>query len=189
VGRPTGQKTMNRRPWIMIAAIAIAASDASAAPSEFFRLSGSMILESGDTWSIAGKRYRLYGVQSCLRGTTYTDRQNRKKDCGNASLAVLAAFIQDTHPSCAPIVQRADLTYVVCYAIVAGQPLDLGTMLISEGFGFAALDQNGIPVNPAYAVAEQQARSRRAGLWQFSDVHHPSVLIGKATGARQRGSQ
>jgi endonuclease YncB( thermonuclease family) len=180
---------MNRPAWILVAAIAIIASDATAAPSELFRFSGSVTLESGDTWSIAGKRYRLYGVQSCLRGTGYTDRQNRKKDCGDASIAVLAAFIQDTHPSCAPITQKADLTYVVCYATVAGQRLDLGTILISEGFGFAALDPNGIPVNPAYAVAEQQARSRRAGLWQFPDVQHPSVLIGRAAGVKQRGSR
>ncbi|MBW6425739.1 thermonuclease family protein [Rhizobium sp. XQZ8] len=179
---------MMRGASILAATIAIIASPCAAASSEFFSLSGDMTLESGDTWSIGAKRYRLYGVQSCIRGTSYTDRRGSKQDCGDASLAVLAAFMQDTRPSCAPIVPDADLTYAVCYATVAGQRLDLGTMLISEGFGFAALDPSGLPINPAYAVAEQHARARKAGLWQFPDVQHPSLLIGRASGADQRRS-
>lgn len=160
---------------VMIAALT---SCEAAAQQEFFRLTGSVTLESGDAWSMADRRFRLYGVQSCLRGTTYTDLQNRQRDCGDASLAVLSAFIKDTAPFCAPIVTNADLTYVVCYATVAGKRLDLGTSMISEGYAFASLDLHGLPINPAYAVAEQDARSRKAGLWQFPDVRHPSVLIG-----------
>ena len=53
-----------------------------------------------------GRRYRLYGVQTCLRGTTYTDHAGQRRDCGEASLAVLAAYITDTHPVCATMVGR-----------------------------------------------------------------------------------
>lgn len=162
------------------AAIAMLWWSETAAQQEFFRLFGSMILESGDAWSMSGRRFRLYGVQSCLRGTVYTDLQNRRRDCGDASLAVFSAFIKDTGPSCAPIVKSADVTYVVCYATVAGKKIDLGTAMISEGYAFASLDRQGLPLNPAYAVAEQEARSRKAGLWQFPDIQHPALVMGKA---------
>lgn len=163
--------------WVIFAAFT---GFEAAAQQEFFRLSGSVSLESGDAWTMLRQRFRLYGVQSCLRGTGYTDLQNRRRDCGDASLAVFSAFIKDTGPSCAPIVKSADVTYVVCYATVAGKKLDLGTAMISEGYAFAALDRQGLPLNPAYAVAEQEARSRKAGLWQFPDIKHPALLMGKA---------
>lgn len=169
--------TFWRSCWVTIATLSFSET---AAPQEFFRLSGSMILESGDAWSMSGRRFRLYGVQSCLRGTVYTDLQNRRRDCGEASLAVFSAFIKDTTPSCAPIVRSPDLTYVVCYATVAGRKLDLGTAMISEGYAFAQLDTQGLPVNPTYAVAEQEARSRKAGLWQFPDIQHPALVMGRA---------
>ncbi|KAA0693754.1 thermonuclease family protein [Neorhizobium sp. P12A] len=153
---------------------------ASTAPAQsgYTPLGDGITLETGDTWSLDGHRFRLYGVQSCLRGTSFTVSPGDTRDCGEASLAVLAAFIRDTRPACAPVAQNTSLSYVLCFSTVGGHSLDLGTILISEGFDFAALDNKGLPVNPAYAVAEQEARSRRAGLWQFADVQHPSVLIG-----------
>ncbi|PWE53697.1 succinoglycan biosynthesis protein exoi [Metarhizobium album] len=168
----------------LVVSLAIAAN-ALAAPAGYTVLESGIALESGETWSRAGQRYRLYGVQSCLRGTAFTNKAGLKQDCGDASMAVLSAFIKDTHPACAPVARSAALTYVVCYATVAGTQLDLGTALISQGFAFAALNADGIPVNPAYAVAEQDAKGRSAGLWAFPDVQHPSVILGKATTARE----
>jgi len=156
--------------------------------ADYFGVPQGAVLESGDTWSADGQRYRLYGLQSCLRGTAYTDRAGQKRDCGDASLAVLAAFLRDTRPACAPIAKASSITYVVCVATVSGNKLDLATMLITEGYGFAALDAKGMPINAAYAVAEQEARKRKAGLWQFPDIQHPSVRLSRA--ARQdEGSQ
>ncbi len=161
----------------------LAGLTATVAAADDFSVPQGAVLESGDTWSADGQRYRLYGLQSCLRGTAYTDRSGQKQDCGDASLAVLAAFLKDTRPACAPIVKASSITYVVCAATVSGQKLDLATMLITEGYGFAALDAKGMPINAAYAVAEQEARIRKAGLWQFPDLQHPSVLLSHA--ARQ----
>jgi endonuclease YncB( thermonuclease family) len=162
---------------------------ASSAPAQsgYTPLGDGITLETGDTWSLDGHRFRLYGVQSCLRGTSFTISPGETRDCGEASLAVLAAFIRDTKPACAPVAQNTSLSYVLCFAWVGNHSLDLGTMLISEGFDFAALDDQGLPVIPAYAVAEQEARARRAGLWQFADVQHPSILVGRAaTDPRER---
>ena len=152
---------------------------AIAQQEEYLPLHPGIVLESGDTWMDAGRRYRLYGVQSCLRGSSFTNNQGRKLDCGDVSLAFLAAFIKDLKPFCAPIVRRADLTYVVCFATVAGSKLDFGTILISRGYAFAGLGEDALPINPAYAVAEQQAKSTKAGLWQFIDVQHPAVVLSK----------
>ncbi len=164
------------------AIVASAAVRAMAAPAGYFELGPDVLLESGDTWSRNGVRYRLYGVQSCLRGTSFTNRYGRTEDCGEASLSVLAAFVKDTKPVCAPIVKSGSVTYVMCFASVAGKHLDLGMMLICEGYVFAALDTAGMPVDPSYAVAEQQARVNQAGLWQFSGIQHPAIVLGRAAG-------
>lgn len=150
------------------------------APSET-SLHPGVTLVSGDTWLDGQKRYRLYGIQSCLRATYFTNAGGRRVDCGDASLAVLAAFIKDTHPRCEPVATTMALSYVVCSASVAGQSIDLGTALISTGYAFAALDAAGLPINPAYAVAEKQARDKRLGLWQFQDFQHPAFVLGNAS--------
>lgn len=56
--------------------------------------------ETGDSWTFQGTRFRLYGVQSCLRQTSFTNEHNLKRDCGEASLAMLIALIRDLKPLC-----------------------------------------------------------------------------------------
>lgn len=162
---------------------------AFAAPEGYFNLQAGVTLESGDTWVSEGQRYRLYGVQSCLRGTAFTDTTGRRKDCGEASLAVFAAYIKDTKPVCAPVAQTAETSYVICYATIGANRLDLATMLITSGYAFAGLKSDGLPYYPAYAVAEQEAREKRAGLWQFEDVQHPAILLSKSASERTGNAQ
>jgi endonuclease YncB( thermonuclease family) len=171
---------MKRRLLAAIPLAMIASHAAVAAPAGYFDFTTGTLLETGDTWASGGKRYRLYGLQSCLRGTTYTDTSGNRRDCGEASIAMLAAFVKDTSPVCAPVAGSKDLTFAVCYASVGGQRLDLAMMMISEGYGFASLDSTGLPFYPAYAVAEQKAREARRGLWQFDDVQHPAILLSRA---------
>lgn len=152
----------------------------TAAPAGTFDFTSGTELETGDTWVSAGKRYRLYGLQSCLRGTFYTDMRGNRRDCGDASIVVLAALVKDTSPVCAPVAGRTDVTFVVCYALVGANRLDLAMMMIAQGYGFASLDKEGIPIYAAYAVAEQNAREARRGLWQFDDVQHPAILLSRA---------
>ncbi|AZO22606.1 MULTISPECIES: thermonuclease family protein [unclassified Mesorhizobium] len=159
---------------------AVISGPVAAAPAGYFNLRPGVALESGDSWADAGARYHLYGVQSCLRGTYYADSSGRREDCGEASLAVMAAFIADTKPVCSPIATIAKVTYVVCYATVGADQLDLGNLVITSGYAFAALQPDGLPYSPAYAVAEQVAREKHAGLWQFKDVQHPAILLGRA---------
>ena len=49
-------------------------------------------------------------------------------------------------------------------AHVGSSTLDLGTVLITEGFAFAAFNNDAKPVYMPYLVAEILARKNRAGL-------------------------
>lgn len=157
-----------------------------AAPPGYFDLAPGVTLETGETWSSNGERFRLYGIQSCLRGTPYTDAHGNKKDCGEASLAMLAAYIKDTKPVCAPVVKSNDVTYVVCYATIGDQRLDLAQIMVTSGYAFAALKADGLPYHPPYAIAEQLAQQKKAGLWQFSDVQHPAILLAREANQRAK---
>lgn len=156
----------------------------SAAPQGYFDLRPGVTLETGESWIDEGRRYRLYGVQTCLRGTFYTDGVGARHDCGEASIAVLAAYIADTDPICAPISRQSGTTYVACYATIGEDRLDLANLMIVSGFAFAAIRPDGLPQHPPYAVLEQTARESRAGLWQFEDVAHPAILLGKESQRR-----
>lgn len=170
----------------LLVLLALLPTAIAAAPGGYFDLVPGVTLETGDTWTSNGTRYRLYGVQSCLRGTSYTDKHGQKRDCGEASLAVLAAYIKDTKPVCAPVVKKAGIAYVVCYATVGNDRVDLANVLITSGYAFAALNGEGLPYHVPYAVSEQLARDKRAGLWQFEDVQHPAILLSREVNARNK---
>jgi endonuclease YncB( thermonuclease family) len=177
------------RGWALIGAavlLIVLLNAARVGAAGYFALRPGVTLESGDTWVSSGRRYRLYGVQSCLRGTSFINAARQTQDCGDASMAVFAAFIKDTEPQCASIAKAVDLDYVVCFSTVGGQQLDLATTLITEGYAFASLDAKGLPINPSYAVAEQEAKQRRAGLWQFPSVQHPAVLLSSAANKERK---
>jgi endonuclease YncB( thermonuclease family) len=155
---------------------------AAAPPEGFFELKPGVTLESGDSWQDGDRHFRLFGVQACLRGTVYTDRSGARRDCGEASLAVLAAYIADTHPVCAQVAKSEGAVLVSCYATIGADRLDLANLMISAGFAFASLDGRGLPHHAPYAVVEQAAREKKVGLWQFDDVQHPAILLGQTAG-------
>lgn len=163
-------------------------AQASALPQQapaFAIPQSGLSFETGDTWSQNGQRMRLYGVQACLRGTSFTNAAGVKTDCGEASLAYLAAVIRDTAPSCVPIAQLGGAIVVVCSAKVGGATLDLGTILVTQGFAFASFSADGKPVYMPYLVAEIEAKKRRAGLWAAADMPHPNSIIFSALKAQK----
>lgn len=138
---------------------------------------------TGDSWTQGGQIIRLYGVQSCLRNTFYTDRFGQKQDCGSVSTSVLAAFVRDIKPACRTIARMTTdppssaTLLAVCTAEVGGERLDLGAVLIQQGFAFAALDQDGRPVYPPYFLAETVAANSAKGLWSYTDFPHPNSVL------------
>jgi endonuclease YncB( thermonuclease family) len=142
---------------------------------------------TGDAWAQGGQTFRLYGVQACIRGTTFTNRAGTKADCGEASLSYLAAVVRDTRPQCAPVAQigQPPSILVVCSAHVGASTLDLGTILITEGFAFAAFNNDAKPVYMPYLVAELLAKNNKAGLWAAPDLPHPNPILFGAVKARK----
>ncbi|SEF11703.1 hypothetical protein SAMN05444161_8619 [Rhizobiales bacterium GAS191] len=133
--------------------------------------------ETGDSWVQAGQRMRLYGVQACLRGTSYVNAAGASGDCGEASLAYLAAVIRDLKPRCTPVAQTAAEIVVVCSAELAGSTLDLGTILTTQGYAFAAFGPDNRPVYMPYLVAELVAKKARSGLWAARSFSHPNQML------------
>ena len=178
----------------LLAGSLLAASPAapqSPAPA-WASVTASAVYQTGDSWTDRGVTYRLYGVQSCLRGTAFTNAHGQKRDCGEASLAMLVALVRDLRPQCSAAGQSpgSSTVFVFCIAqptagAAAGSRIDLGTALIATGFAFAALQPDGQPVHAPYAVAEQVARKSRAGLWAFADLPNPNAIILRALDARR----
>lgn len=169
-----------KSPALFLSLIVSLTPAAAAPPEGFFELKPGVMLESGDSWQEGDRHFRLFGVQACLRGTVYTDTSGARRDCGEASLAVFAAYIADTRPVCAQVAQSAGTVFVSCYVTIGGDRLDLANLMISTGFAFASLDGRGLPHHTPYAVVEQAAREKKAGLWQFDSVQHPALLLGQS---------
>lgn len=161
-----------------ISAQGSAPPNATAAP---FLVSKSVELLTGDTWRDRGKLYRLYGVQSCLRGTIALTAKGKEFDCGNVSLAHLAAFFSTAAVTCQPIALARDkATFVVCGAKLGGNTIDLGTALIAAGYAFAATDTKGSAVSANYLVAEVNAKMKADGLWATKFQHPIELLLKRA---------
>src|SRR5208283_5876172 len=57
------------------------------APLPVFDIPPSGIeFQTGDTWTQGGHTFRLYAVQSCIRGTTFANAAGVNHDCGEASI-------------------------------------------------------------------------------------------------------
>ncbi len=150
----------------------------------WFPVPGNAVYQTGDSWSADGATYRLYGVQSCLRGTDFTNAHGVKRDCGEASLAMLAALLRDLRPQCHEAAEIATQKTIFVFCVASptegagkGARIDLGTALIVSGFAFAAQKPDGRPVHAPYLAAERVAQNSHAGLWAFPDLPDPNAII------------
>lgn len=188
--------TRSRARWA--GALFLLATPASAqqpVASPWYPIPASATFETGDTWSADGKRYRLYGVQSCLRRTFFTNEHGLKRDCGEASLAMLVALNRDLKPLCytAATIAGDPTQFVICFATMRagknkGSRVDLGMSLITLGYAFASLKPDGEPVHQPYVQAQQLAEKAKAGLWAYSDLPEPNAIILRAYNATRPAS-
>ena len=153
----------------------------------WFPVPPTAVYQTGDSWTDGGVTYRLYGVQSCLRGTSFTNANGLKRDCGETSLAMLVALTRDLRPQCYDAMETPQTKTVFVFCVAsrtigagAGSRIDLGTALISTGYAFAALNPEGRPVHAPYFVAQLVAERAKAGLWAFADLPDPNVIILRA---------
>lgn len=154
--------------------------------SNFSPFPATAQFETGDTWIADGRRYRLYGLQTCLRGTNITLSAGVIRDCGELNLIMAQALIRDTKPVCTTVKDLdANNAVVVCQTTTGQRGYDLATYMIAQGWGFAAVDGAGQLIVPGYRVAEESARSARAGLWAYSDMPHPVSVLMQQRQAKQ----
>jgi endonuclease YncB( thermonuclease family) len=159
-----------------IAATLLPAHGQKVAPS--FAVPNNIALQTGDTWELNGQVYRLYGVQSCIRGSIAMDDAGNKHDCGSLSLAQLGGLFQTATVTCQPIGRaRDDAIFTVCAAEIDGSTIDVGTAMISSGFAFAATYPDGNAVNMSYVVAELTAKGAGEGLWAYKFPHPVQALL------------
>lgn len=162
------------------ATLALMLSSAAAAQEQTISFPSGVSFETGDTWAYNGGKYRLFGVQSCLRGTGYRLETGEEGDCGMRSIASLAALFSTGTIACQPIgIAKDNVVFVICAAQIDGVTVDVGTALISSGAAFAAVLPSGVPVTAAYAVAETTAKERHNGLWAGRFDHPVGLLTGQ----------
>lgn len=161
-----------------------AAVEGDRAPSEFVPFPAEAQFETGDTWVSGGRRYRLYGLQACLRGTSITLSGGVVRDCGELNVIMTQAMIRDARPVCTNMkdIDRNNLV-VVCQTTAGQHRYDLATYLIAQGWGFAAVDGAGHLIVPGYRIAEKSARAAQAGLWAYPDMPHPVTILTQQVGA------
>ena len=167
-----------RDAWISAAAVALLFAGGRAAhaqeASAVFPIAQPVQFETGDTWSQTNGRFRLFGVQSCLRGTTYTDPAGVRRDCGQASIAQLAAVFKVASPTCQKVAPANDgAFFVVCGGTIDSRPIEIGNAMIASGYAFAAATPDGKPLNMQYLISEVTAKNSRSGLWAAPDLPHP----------------
>ncbi len=172
-------------PLVAVLSASITLSPSTShAQDQWFAFPPNAVFETGDTWVTNGQRFRLYGVQSCLRGTFFTNAQGSRVDCGEAGVAMLAAMVRDLKPLCTVSARTANLSYVVCIANVTVQGratrLDLATAFITAGYSFAAFNPDGRPVHEPYFVAQLAAQQAKRGFHAFTDVPDPNLILLRA---------
>jgi endonuclease YncB( thermonuclease family) len=183
--------TMHRfiSPLVAVLSVSITLSPpTSHAQHQWFAFPPNAVFETGDTWAANGQRFRLYGIQSCLRGTFFTNLQAQRVDCGEAGIAMLAAMVRDLRPICTISARGRELAYVICVAnaAVQGQAtrLDLATALIAAGYSFAAFNPDGRPVHEPYFVAQIAAQQAKRGFHAFPNLPDPNNILLRALGSQ-----
>jgi endonuclease YncB( thermonuclease family) len=165
---------------MLIAALLLSAPASAMAQgaTEPVTMSKNIQFITGDTWVDNAVTYRLYGVQSCIRGTNAINERGDQFDCGDASIAQTAALFLLSDVACQPVGYALDkATFVVCGVTIKSDTIDLGTAIIASGYGFAATSIKGDPVNDAYLVAEIDAKMNRKGLWEMLFPHPVTTLL------------
>lgn len=161
-------------------AVALLLATTARAQEETISFPAAVSFETGDSWQYEGRKFRLFGVQACIRGTVYRAPDGTEDDCGMQSIASLAALFSTGSIGCQPVGRaKDDATFVVCAAQLDNTTVDVGTALISSGAAFAAVFPSGAPVSSAYAVAKSSAKGRASGLWSGTFAHPVSVLLDK----------
>lgn len=116
-------------------------------------------LADGDSFSLGGERYRLYGIDAPELHQDCTDAAGRSWSCGTRARSELRRII-GTHPvECRTVTtDRYGRSIATCHA----DGKDLAEEMVRAGF--ATIVERRGATNP-YEAAQAEARSDKRGLW------------------------
>ncbi|MGI9437355.1 MAG: thermonuclease family protein [Geminicoccaceae bacterium] len=115
------------------------------------------IVIDGDTLDVRGERLRLFALDTPEMGQPWWDKEGRDHDAGRLAKEALERLVQGRRLSVRVLREGK---YGRSIAIVRVDGRDIGRLLVSRGWAFAA------PGSRRYQRAQAAARRRRKGLWR-----------------------
>lgn len=127
-------------------------------PEQFPAIYGSAKVLSGDTLQIAGRYFRLYGVDAPEANQSCADASGRSYACGGQATNWLRGWIQNNELECR-VMQQDDKGNMVGTCSLG--EYDLGAALVNAGWAVAYEKYTDV-----YVPYQIQAQAERRGLWQ-----------------------
>lgn len=112
----------------------------------------------GDTLDIAGKRYRLHGIDAPEAGQKCRSAGGGNWSCGQAAIATLEGLVTDRRVRCD---DRGFDDYGRTIAVCFADGRDVNHELVAAGLAWAFRKYS-----EDYVVSEDQARKMKMGIWQ-----------------------
>jgi endonuclease YncB( thermonuclease family) len=118
------------------------------------------MIRDGDTLTLAGKTFRLYGIDAPEYHQTCRDGAGRDWPCGQAARLQLAAMAASGNIVCEPqAVDRFGRDVARCASATAP---DLARAMVEAGLAISPADRG----SAVYADEEDAARAAKRGIWQ-----------------------
>jgi endonuclease YncB( thermonuclease family) len=120
----------------------------------------SAIIRDGDTLVLAGKTFRLYGIDAPEYHQMCKDNAARDWPCGQAARLQLAAMAASGNIICEPqAVDRYNREVARCASATVP---DLARAMVEAGLAISPAERG----SAAYADEEDTARAEKRGIWQ-----------------------
>ena len=150
---------LGRSSYVAVALIFFGlTSPISALPDPGRPLEGSAVVVDGDTIEVNGERVRLEGIDAPEVAQTCNKDTGEPWTCGLEASEVLRALMSSKSVSCDRVGQdKYGRTLGICFADAD----ELNAAMVRTGYAWAF-----VKYSQAYVAVEQEAKSRRVGIWQ-----------------------
>ena len=143
--------------------------------------SGAAVVIDASHLEIAGRRFKLYGVDAPDIDETCNDAQGKEYPCGVDARQALADLVKGGSVSCLPRgPNENDETLGVCSIGTS----DLAQAMIDAGWAIADRTRTLY-----YEKAEEEARVKKQGLWQWQFVPPGDWRIGERVPQSHTGNK
>jgi len=124
-----------------------------------------LVTPAPETWrERIVRRIQLYGVDTC-ETRQGAKRGGQEWPCGAVATAWLVTRTLGREVVCRPSIVRSGVTFAQCFV----DGIDIAEMGLSEGMLIISKDKENLPPSQ-YINLEQEARSRKLGLWSSDFV-------------------